>query len=508
MATTPSSTDLQTQPRLLAILRLNAALLVVVAAMSPFFFVSVLRALPADLEADHRLAPTFGLVHGYRLYYPPDSGPVLSTLYGPVTALFYLPATIASTPMAAIAIGTVWAMLVFFAASLATVRVATGESWMKWWQLLALAVGLVWLIGPVERTASHIHADAPALLFAAMACVFAMREQHRLAAWENELLAAMFGVLAMFSKQNLVPAVVGLAIWFALRGRRALLRFVAFAILFAALISVFTVTVLSSPAAFVFNCITMPMHQPLDKSLLFPLIGQMCVLSLALLLIPLGRLLKAWIGWEADLRTFLLQRKASLLIVVGMLMVPAAIAGRMKIGGNENSLGLALYFFILALMTEIAAKRTDNSIETKLWSLPVLLACVVSMLPAVYLSAKSRPPSPMQQAYLYATQHPGQVYFPQFPLVHLMAEGKLYHFSWGLTDRRNAGFPVSDEHFRKYVPATAEVMAVSEFEPQFEADMTSRQGPRDADFAGASQLRRFEFFAMPPASRQNNEARP
>src|SRR5215471_10806466 len=41
-----------------------------------------------------RLAPTFALVRGYRLYYPAESGPILDHVYGPVSALAFLPATI------------------------------------------------------------------------------------------------------------------------------------------------------------------------------------------------------------------------------------------------------------------------------------------------------------------------------------------------------------------------------------------------------------------------------
>jgi hypothetical protein len=34
-----------------------------------------------------------------------------------------------------------------------------------------------------------------------------------------------------------------------------------------------------------------------------------------------------------------------------------------------------------------------------------------------------------------------EIYFPQFPLTILMAEGCPYDFSWGLSDRRGRGIP-------------------------------------------------------------------
>src|SRR5689334_8172234 len=41
---------------------------------------------------DARLAPTIGMTRGYALYYPAEDGPVLNTIYPPLTALSYLPA--------------------------------------------------------------------------------------------------------------------------------------------------------------------------------------------------------------------------------------------------------------------------------------------------------------------------------------------------------------------------------------------------------------------------------
>src|SRR6516162_5089349 len=39
-----------------------------------------------------RLAPAVALLHGYKLYQPPDCGPVNGWIYPPVSALCYLPA--------------------------------------------------------------------------------------------------------------------------------------------------------------------------------------------------------------------------------------------------------------------------------------------------------------------------------------------------------------------------------------------------------------------------------
>jgi hypothetical protein len=489
--------------RLASLVRLHGILLVVLAVLSPFFFWSVLKGLPNYLEADHRLAPTFAMIHGYQVYYPPDAGPALSTLYGPVTFLTYLPVTFASTPTAAILIGTLLTLTIFFLATTLVIRTAAGATWMKWWQLFGLTVGVVWLIEPVERTSAQLHADAPALACAALAALFAMRRRYGSAAWENAALSGLFGMLSVFAKQNMVPLLLGLAIWFSIRERwKGLSIFVVSVAAFSALMIVITATLLGGASAFYFNCVYMPLHQPFDKALLFPTIAQLTVISLALLLIPMARILQSWSQSDDCLREFLIVQRTPLLVLIGILMVPAAIMGRLKLAGGENSLGLSLFFFVLALLAETSAHRVGrfadllSANEIKLWSLPLLIACIVGMGSAVYKSLTPRLTSPIRQAFDYSRRHPGKVYFPQFPLAQLMAEGELYHFSWGLTDRRNAGVPVSNAHFLANIPPTAKVIAVTGFVPQFETDMTSRQGPQITHFEDASQLPQFEFFQI------------
>src|ERR1700722_14856945 len=90
--------------RLLALLAAFSALI--------WYCLSVFHA-PSIIENDHRLAPTFALAHGYRLYYGPHQGPVLSTIYGPVVAIAYAPALLASTPMAAVRLATVITIILF-----------------------------------------------------------------------------------------------------------------------------------------------------------------------------------------------------------------------------------------------------------------------------------------------------------------------------------------------------------------------------------------------------------
>jgi hypothetical protein len=130
----------------------------------------------------------------------------------------------------------------------------------------------------------------------------------------------------------------------------------------------------------------MPLHQPFDKSLLFPTVAQVTVISLAVLLIPIAPILQSWTQSEKELREFLISQRRPLLVLIGILMLPASMMGRRKLGGSENSLGLALFFFfLLALLSEISAFRATSfadllsANEIKLWTLPLLIACIVGL---------------------------------------------------------------------------------------------------------------------------------
>ena len=168
-------------------------------------------------------------------------------------------------------------------------------------------------------------------------------------------------MLSIFAKQNLVPLLIGLAIWFALReGWKGLSVFTVSVAAFTALMVGITDALLGSAHAFYFNCVYIPLHQPFDKALLFPTVAQLTVISLAILLIPIGRILQSWTQSNDGLRDFLIARRTPLLVLIGVLMMPASIMGRMKLGGSENSLGLSLFFFVLALLAEVAASRTGS----------------------------------------------------------------------------------------------------------------------------------------------------
>lgn len=176
-----------------------------------------------------RLAPLFGLRYGYSLYYPPEAGPVLGAIYGPISYLAYFPSLLAHSPIPALLIGSTVASLYYF------VPVALIFTSGRFRRQEALAVGLFLLIvfgfWTIESPALHyscfnIHADAPALGFGTVACLLLMRTNESRQPVRLRVLSALFTVLAIFSKQSLlflVPALLCF-IWIT-DGRRPALQF-------------------------------------------------------------------------------------------------------------------------------------------------------------------------------------------------------------------------------------------------------------------------------------------
>jgi hypothetical protein len=435
---------------------------------------------PSIIENDHRLAPTFAVAHGYRLYYGPDQGPVLSTIYGPITALAYTPALLASTPMAAERLATAVAIVLFFFPMFLLSSQAGGLSnWQTCASVLGLAAALTFLSPSLSASSVLIHADAPALAAGAVAC-WLSRVTTRLSA-RRAILAGVFASLAIMSKQNMLPLSIALGLWWLFLSWKYVFAFAAGAAVSMLAVWAVILRLSSSLSAAWFNWFQIPLHQPYDKTLFFPITDSL-VRTMLLYLLPIGAMLgvyfqaRAKAGWKARFNSL-----SILFLWAGLWLVPTSVAGRIKAGGAENALSPAIYFFALACLLELApylsaASADDSRARLALVALAILLGTyVIFRLPEnVYLTLKKSAQTPTEEVYRFSRSHPGQVYFPQFPLAILMAEGRLYDFSWGLSDRRAAGHPVPEAQFLADTPSSTNKMALTPWVPAWERDIYSR----------------------------------
>jgi len=405
-----------------------------------------------------RLAPTFALLNGYRLYYPNGVGPVLNTIYGPVTALVYLPAALAKSPSVALVIASVVSVTLFFGPM---VWLATrGETRSRWIAMLAALLCFGFLVMrsyPLKYGAFCVHADAPALGLGGLACA-AIYLRRRNEDWTLLSASAVASVLSVWSKQTMVllPVALAVCVW-RLFGTASLKRYLLVLGGVGLVLSLVFVLVFD-PSAMFFNLVQVPAHHPWQGGKLEWLqqaLQELVTESLfPLAIIAVGLLVCATTGRRVG--------RWLVFVLVGTLNAPAAVLNRVKVGGDMNAFNLSLYFWLigaLLLLVEAAAteetegKGVSQTVKAVLAVLLIgLLGGVPLRLQNVYQIAKVFRLNQQEVACQTLRQNPGLVYFPNNPLAHLLVEHKVYHLSWGVIDRRYGGYPVGEQQFRANVP--------------------------------------------------------
>lgn len=426
---------------------------------------------------DGRLAPSAALLHGYELYYPDGEGPLLGHVYGPVSAFFYaLPVLLASTPAAAIWLGSVATFLIYILPVLwLLIRESQGR-----WQTAAAAFLCFWLytfhVPMLTAPAFNIHADAPALGFGALACGLALVVVSRPHTW-GWVATALLVVLSVGSKQVMFALPLAIAVYVGLaRGRADVSRFLLWvgAVGIATLLSLALVIDFH---AMIFNAVILPSSHPWRGA------GGIAALvqsfrDLAPRVMPAGLALTAVVGAQVaagrlrwtGLRDWSRGNGWLLVLIVGVLNTPASLAGRAKIGGSMNTIAFTTYFVFAAAAMALAhlggrddrVGRVEIGVAARAGLLVALLSVTVWSLPmAAEVAGVTRlfTENPESAAFDYARRHPGRVYFPFNPLIPILASGEAHHFSDAIYARELAGLRVTEEHFRRWIPERVEMIA-------------------------------------------------
>lgn len=397
-----------------------------------------------------RLAPTFALVNGYRLYYPDGTGPVLNTIYGPVTALAYLPATLAESPTFALITASVVSLILVCAPPLWLMRQGSvGLPAFLCFGLLAMHSY------PVKYAAFCVHADAPALGLAglAAAAIYLRKDANE---WKLLGVSAVLAVLSVWAKQTmlLMPVALAVCVWW-LFGTVSFRRYLLLLCGIGATVTVVFVLLFGWEPLF-FNLVEVPSRHPWQGNRMGCLLQAVQELSISSVF-PLAIIVTGFCicrRWGGSIGRW------PVFAVVGMFNIPAALLNLVKAGGDLNALNLTVYFWLLAstlLLLETAQLQNNNLATGAKTALAVLFVGLLVITPVKLQSLPSvwRTLNHNQQerACQMICRNPGQVYFPNNPLAHLMAEGRLYHLSYGLIDRELGGFAVGERHFQAYIPA-------------------------------------------------------
>lgn len=417
-----------------------------------------------------RLQRTFVLAWGEPMYPAKDTGPVFTAIYGPVSALAYLAAVLGRSPEAVMRIASASGIACFFLPVLWVFTAGRfGAERGRLYGLIAFfACAFMPFLFPSLRTAAFlIHADAPTLGLMTLAC-------GSLYFGRSYLLAAVFAAIAVWSKQVALPfgLILGLYVW-ARDGGGALARYLVY--LAAATAAVTALVFAFFPAKDVlFNVFTVPAHQPWKENGGWPAVahGLPVLLRESLIMLILTgaavRVLKLGPQGTRKLRPWLNANRWFIWVWAGVAMAPAAAAGFLKIGGSRNALSYTTFFLTVgAFLAFIEPLRRPADFEaasvSKAKRLAVAAATVLLLVqaPALYMKylITPLPPNAARTAYDFIRRHPGEAYFPRLGLIHMLAEGKIYHDSSALMDRAWAGMRLSEKHVRAHIPDKIRLVA-------------------------------------------------
>ena len=420
-----------------------------------------------------RLMPAVALAEGVDFYVlMPPGGPLDSVVYGPMLAIAYLPATLFPSPNSAVLAGAVITVLLCFSAA-AFLHFAPFKAGRGAVDGLAfLTAGfLMCFLEPLKYSCFNIHADGPGLALGGVACAALYAGPRK---WRLALpVSALCAVLSIFSKQMFLPVPIALLIYlWAAEGRARALRYLFWLVVASGLAG--GAALLTVGPARLYHClIWLPAHhawnnpshivsaiQALRSFIRLSMPVPVLLLACAVYLWASGRLRGPWLRPPAA-------NRCVPLLLVGIALLPFSIAGRAKSGGDTNSLSFALFFLTCGLTVLLAdVARFAESGAARRLAVSVLLATMLPLALSeaplaldIRASAGRLPQAEQEVAFEYLKRHPGEAYFPWFPLSHFYAEHQLRHYAFGVVERLMAGEPVSMDEFRAYIPRDPRIIA-------------------------------------------------
>lgn len=455
-----------------------------------------------------RAVASVALSLGYPIYYPPGQGPLWGIIYPPLGFILSLPIALGSTASSAIRIGQAlslgWVLIPLGCiALLPSLRPPNSSRVIAVVAVVVLAACALVSIAPLTDAAFNVHIDAPAIglsLFATLLLLAATQRGPR----SPFLLAALAGALAVasvFTKQTLVATPLALLAFTLLPAHRALLRpfLVGAAVSAVALSAVCLIAF--SPSAMLYNTFTVPSRHGFRGGLLAAL--QNSLRPLALYLLPVATV--------ALVIRFLIRPSSPshaaperLFLLLAAAQFPLALAGFLKVGGGPNNLAPPALFLLAALLHAAARALLHPATprRTPILSLLFFSAACLSLWRVVASANDPILSRPDQHASSYAALRasPGLYYFPRLPLTHLLAEIRLTHHTWGLTDRENSGETVSPEWLLLHTPPTAQYLAYHTRAPGPTVPLHTRLLPTFPQSTMLPELPGWLVFSRPPTS--------
>ncbi|MDB6170109.1 MAG: hypothetical protein JWM88_2973 [Verrucomicrobia bacterium] len=404
-----------------------AAIGVAVAAWSAF------RSLPHWSWSANRLAASVRLAYGFPLYTGPGGVAMSDWFYGPVAAIAYLPAALASDPLGALRIAAALNGL-YFLLPLGVVfggaQRGASPAWTRWAGLIFVTGAFLLPFG-LWYGAASLHVDTVTIALGIISCAALVR-------FDRLPLAAALCVLAAWTKQTDFPLAFAQLIFLArVRGGRAAKVYFGWLAGWAALATAVFCAWFGAGTLW-HDLIVLPMRFPIETERIG--IEFAAVARNTWWIPPVVFAAWKWPCPPSDERAARDLQLGWLLCLASVMLLPLGFLAAVKYGGAQNSVHSLAYGILGATTLGLLSLGADR--RRWGWVGPGLLlagALAVAGLNAKRVLATGSLDRKWigeqhREAFEFAKAHPHQAYFPWDPLVTLMAERRVYPFECGYHD--------------------------------------------------------------------------
>jgi hypothetical protein len=375
--------------------------------------------------------------------------------------LFFLPAAMFGVATAALVAGSV----------LAALAVLIPLAWVFWKAAppydLAMLCFLFTAFLMVQSTGTYnvlfmIHADAPAVGFATVACGLLLGKRLKPMHW---WLAGVASSMAVGAKQTMAPVVIALAVYLLLvDGVRPALHFLCAAAA-AGILLLAVILTAWPPRDVVFNIWTLAGTRPMKHDGFAQLMAafrtaRMDALPALLPVLFIG----AYCG-RKGIRVFLRENRWVVFALCGAGVLPVSMKAMVTVGSDVNHPGVVLYFLFaaagLAIQQHAGSEDATLRMSVRLF---LWVGILVGLAPGLAFAASSGwahlRDNPAQVAAEYSQRHAGRAYFPLNPSAGIRADGRFYHLDPALFDREIAGYALTRQQLKSGLAEHFRIMAM------------------------------------------------
>ena len=447
--------------------RIGASLLPSLLTITALVYYCIWVSMPSIPWNAARLAVSVAFAKGYQLYYTSNEGPILSLIAGPVTPLVFLPSAIASSPQGVLFIGGFINLLLILAPLLVLHWVPidrTPKASVGKWLGFLFSAAIILLTDDFYFTTSFLHSDQPAFGLGLLSCVallmYLRRRKHKYI-----VTAALLATLAVYAKQVIIMLIPAQLVYLVLAaGWREFRQYFLWLLCLGLVASTLFIFVFGVGPMW-FNMFVVPYNHPWEGdfwmfvarwaeaniNLSVPwMIGLMAVL------VSVGSYRK-----EISVKnSWWVENPWLFLFLIALFLQPIGALAMIKKGGGHNS--YHTYYFAIAGAGLVISAAFDWDRWPEFQRI-IRQFCLITTAITVFLAGimvwtmMRMPPIPgrchEQEAWEMALNYPNEIYFPWNTLACLLADGKLYHFDYGVLDRDLAGFRPSAKHVHQGLPS-------------------------------------------------------